>query len=189
MIIKESFLPINIFSRLGIKLTAVKMLVIHYVNNPKQSAVGCFDYFKSLADQKDTVGARYASAHYIIGLQGEVLQCIPENEIAFHTGSNINDPISKKIYTDKKRLLCGEAKPNYNSIGIEVCHPDNTGKFTPESIASLNLLARDIVLRYKLTKEQVVRHYDVVGWKSCPKYYVNNPEAWESLVDDIFKLV
>jgi N-acetylmuramoyl-L-alanine amidase len=189
MIINESFLTINPFSRCNKKLTSVKILIIHYTNNPGQTAQGCLNYFESLKSQLQVVNSRYASAHYIVGLNGEVIQAIPENEVAFHSGSNTNDPISKKIYTDKKRELLGENAPNYNSIGIEVCHPDTTGKYNSESIGALNLLAHDIILRYKLTRNQVVRHYDIVGWKKCPKYYVENQNEWDSLLDDIFKLV
>jgi N-acetylmuramoyl-L-alanine amidase len=186
MIIKESFLPINIFSRSGKILSGVKFLVIHYTNNPRQSAKGCHEYFTLLENQKESPETKYASAHYIIGLNGEILQCMPEKEVAYHVGSTALDPNSCKIYTDIKRGLCGEANPNYNSIGIEVCHSDSTGKFNQVSKESLILLARDIVLRYKLTKNQVVRHYDIVGWKKCPKYYVDNNNEWYSLIDDIF---
>ena len=189
MIIEESFLSINPFSRCNRKITGVQMLIIHYTNNPGQSAKGCFNYFEELKHQNSVQNARYASAHYIVGLNGEVLYIIPENEVAFHSGSNTLDPASKKIYTDMKRDLIGESSPNYNSIGIEVCHPDTTGKYNDHSQASLNILARDIILRYRLKREQVVRHYDIVGWKKCPKYYVENQNEWESLIDDIFKLI
>ena len=38
--------------------------------------------------------------------------------------------------------------------------------------------------RYELDEEDVLRHYDE-GGKNCPKYYVENEEAWEQLVRDI----
>ena len=30
----------------------------------------------------------------------------------------------------------------------------------------------------------MIRHYDVTG-KNCPKYFVENPEAWEQLKEDV----
>ena len=33
-------------------------------------------------------------------------------------------------------------------------------------------------------ESDVIRHYDVTG-KICPKYYVENEDAWEQLKDDL----
>ena len=30
----------------------------------------------------------------------------------------------------------------------------------------------------------MIRHYDVTG-KICPKYYVEQPEAWQALLEEI----
>ena len=38
--------------------------------------------------------------------------------------------------------------------------------------------------RFGLTSDQVIRHYDVTG-KDCPKYYVENPDAWIQMKSDI----
>ena len=35
-----------------------------------------------------------------------------------------------------------------------------------------------------LNSDQVIRHYDVTG-KDCPKYYVENPDAWLRMKSDI----
>lgn len=41
-----------------------------------------------------------------------------------------------------------------------------------------------LIGRYDLTIDDVIRHYDVTG-KDCPKYYVENPSAWEQMKADI----
>jgi len=39
--------------------------------------------------------------------------------------------------------------------------------------------------KFELTRNSVIRHYDVTG-KMCPLYYVDNSEAWDKLKDDIW---
>ena len=41
-----------------------------------------------------------------------------------------------------------------------------------------------LIGRYDLGIEDVIRHYDVTG-KDCPKYYVENPDAWAQMKGDI----
>ena len=99
MNIEEKLLTINPMSRPGIKLNAVNKIVLHYVNNPGSTAIANRNYFESLKDQKIIS----ASAHYIIGMSGEVIRMIPEDEVAYHSGN-------KEV--------------NRISIGIENTHPD-----------------------------------------------------------------
>ena len=68
---------------------------------------------------------------------------------------------------------------NHDTISIEVCHPDDTGEFTPESYAALVRLVDWLEGFYGLSPEDVIRHYDVTG-KLCPRYYVEHPGAWEA---------
>jgi N-acetylmuramoyl-L-alanine amidase CwlA len=42
--------------------------------------------------------------------------------------------------------------------------------------------------RYDLSAEQVIRHYDVTG-KACPKYYVENEDAWEQFRVDLLAYI
>ena len=39
-------------------------------------------------------------------------------------------------------------------------------------------LCVQLMKKYKIPIENVIRHWDVTG-KICPKYYVEHPEAWE----------
>lgn len=162
MEISKQFLDINPYSRPG-KSNKPEKIVIHYVGNAGSSAQANRNYFNNLAKTKAT----YASSQYIIGLKGEIIQCIPENEIAYHAAHE---------YT------------NTHSIGIEVCHPDGSGKYNDLSYKSLLELCVDICKRYNLDPDKdIIRHYDVPNgkYKQCPYYYVKNPSAWTKLKADI----
>lgn len=150
----------NKMSRPQTKLKGVEKIVIHYVANPKSTAINNRHYFDNLKNQSVT----YASSHYIVGLQGEIIQCIPETEMAYHAGN----------YEMNKR-----------SIGIENCHEDETGKFNDSTYSSLVELCADICTRYELDPlNDIIRHYDVTG-KMCPLYYVKNQSAFIQLKTDV----
>ena len=63
-------LDINEYSRPGIALEKVNSIVIHYTANPGTTAKQNRDYFNGLQDSHLTK----ASAHFIIGLDGEIVQ-------------------------------------------------------------------------------------------------------------------
>lgn len=69
-------------------------------------------------------------------------------------------------------------------MSIECCHPDETGKFNEATYDSAVKLSAWLCVRFGLTSENVIRHYDVTG-KNCPKYYVENPDAWIQMKSDI----
>lgn len=152
MEIQEQFLTINEYSRPGTELREVKKIVIHYTGNPGASAQGNRDYFESLADNPITS----ASSHFVIGLDGEIIQCVPLDEIAY--ASN---------------------KANSYSISIECCHPTEEGEFTTATYNQCVALTAQLCHYYHLNPEEdVIRHYDVTG-KECPRFYVDNPDEWE----------
>ena len=159
--VKKSFLKSNPYSRPGDPLKKVNNIVIHYVANPGTSAEANRNYFNNLANSASNPDGVKASAHFIVGLSGEVIQCIPLSEIAY-----------------------ANAPRNGDTVSIEVCHPDETGKFAPETEDALVRLTADLLNEYGLTSSDVIRHYDVSG-KACPKYYVENEEAWKSLLQKI----
>lgn len=164
MDIKNEYLTVNAYSRPGIKLNTVKGIVIHWVANPNTTAQANRNYFEGLkVGKKNSKGEYiYASSHYIIGLKGEIIGCIPETEVAYHA-SNANG----------------------DHIGIEVCHPDWEGKFLAGTYQTLIELVADVCKRYSLDPlKDIKRHYDVTG-KDCPRYYVKNPSAWEQLKKNV----
>lgn len=159
MNIEERLLTINLYSRSGEKQNKIENIVVHWVGNAGSSAIANRNYFENLKDSHKT----YASSHYVIGLNGEIIRCIPENEVAFHAGSY---------------------SMNRKSIGIEDCHPDWDGKFNNATYNSLVELCADICNRYGLTLDNIIRHYDVTG-KECPRYYVRNEQEWIKLKNDV----
>ena len=66
-------LPVNPYSRPGIPLEQVNGIVIHYVGNPGTTAAQNHSYFENLAQTGET----YASSHFLVGLEGEVIQNVP----------------------------------------------------------------------------------------------------------------
>lgn len=151
-------IPLNEYSRPGVALDGVNAIVIHYVGNPDTTAQQNRDYYASLAE----TGSESVSSHFVIGIDGAIIQCIPLDE---------------KSYCSNFR--------NSDTISIECCHSDTTGEFSDETIASLVKLVSYLADGYDLDYEDVIRHYDVTG-KECPIYYVKNEDAWTDLKDKIF---
>ena len=74
---------------------------------------------------------------------------------------------------------------NSDTVSIEVCHPDETGEFSPVTYDRTVELTAWLCREFRLDPSQdVIRHYDVTG-KICPKYYVDNPEAWDDFRADV----
>ncbi|MCR8982694.1 peptidoglycan recognition family protein [Brevibacillus laterosporus] len=112
-------------------------------------------------------GECQGSAHYIIDLNGDILRCIPENEMAYHIGSTTHTASALK------RL---GAYPNNCTIGIECNHIDMNGKMTSETDQSLVDFCVQLLKRYNLTENDLWLHKEVVGWKVCHRWFVNNPD-------------
>ena len=164
MQIKEMFITPNPYSRPQKKIGQIKNIVIHWIGNAGTTVENNAKYFDGLkVGKKNSAGDYiYASSHYIIGNDGVVVRCVPESEVAYHA-----------------------SKANSYSIGVEVCHPDNTGKYTDAAYKVLIELLVDLCKRYKLEPTQaIIRHYDVTG-KDCPRYYVKNPNEWKKLKQDV----
>lgn len=160
MEIIEMFLTPNKFSRPQIPLKKVEKIAVHYVGNAGSSAKGNRNYFENLKDTQD----RYVSSHFIVGLQGEVIQCIPLNEWSYCTN-----------------------QANGYSISIECCHPDTTGKFTEATEKSLAELCAYLCRKFDLNPmDDIIRHYDVTG-KQCPLYWSPTKYTSKQTADARFK--
>ncbi|HAQ51870.1 MAG TPA: N-acetylmuramoyl-L-alanine amidase [Lachnospiraceae bacterium] len=157
--VTQDLLTVNSYSRPGIALNKVNGIVVHYTANPGSSAKDNRDYFQNLMLTHKTK----ASSHYIIGLDGEIIQCIPLEEISYASNSR-----------------------NTDTIAIECCHPDETGEFTTKTYDSLVKLVAWLCNKYGLSSDSVIRHYDVTG-KACPKYFVDNEDAWKEFLKDVDK--
>ena len=153
----EDFLTPNEYSRPGEALPEVTNIFVHYTANPGTSAAQNRSYFEQ---QKDMHEAS-VSAHFIIGYEGEIIQCIPLDEIAYAVQTR-----------------------NYDSVSIECCYKDRDGSFTQETYDSLIALLAWLTDIYDLETEDILRHYDC-GGKKCPLYYTDHPDAWERLKEDV----
>ncbi len=156
----EDFLTVNEYSRPGDPLTEVNNIFVHYTANPGTSAAQNRSYFEQLKDNHE----RSASAHFIIGYNGEILQCVPLDEIAYAVQTR-----------------------NEDSISIECCYKADNGQFTRETYDSLIRLLRWLIDAYDLQPDDILRHYDC-GGKKCPIYYTEHEDAWERLKEDVKNL-
>lgn len=167
------YIRFNGFSRPGRKLTSVRGIVLHYTGDPGASDVSIRGYFDRLAaqDPNDKVPDRYASAHLVVDLDGSIIEMIPTNEMAYHCGAEKYIPgIESKL-----GIL-----PNMTTLGIELCHPDETGRFLPDTLNSAILVTAWLCFRFNLNpRTQLFRHYDVTG-KLCPKYWVEQPAEFDA---------
>jgi len=176
--IRKKILPINQFSRPGRKLVSIKGIVVHWTGNPGGTAKEHAKYFASLADQNphDEQYDRYAGAHYFVDISGEIVQLVPTDEMAYHVGS--------REYPENILNKFNTTYPNNCLIGIEMCHPDETGEFTDSTYQSTLHLITWLLDEFDLTLSDVVRHYDVTG-KVCPKWFVENEDAYKQFREDL----
>ena len=150
-------LTVNEYSRPGLSTGTINGVVVHYTANPGSTAQQNRDYFENLKDTHTTK----VSSNFVIGLEGEIIQCIPLDEWSYCTSQR-----------------------NKDTISIECCHPDEEGAFTEATYQSLLKLVHWLQEEFHLSTDQVIRHYDVTG-KECPRYYVEHPEQWEQFKADL----
>ena len=138
----------------------VRYIVMHYTANNGDTAKNNCDYYHR-------VGGLQASAHYFCDEHG-AMQSVRERDTAWHCGAEAGQP----YWHPECR--------NANSIGIEMCsrkRADGSYYIKPETVANAAALAKDIMQRYGIDTEHVVRHYDVTG-KRCPMPWVDDPAQW-----------
>lgn len=137
----------------------VQYIVMHYTANNGDTARNNCDYYARTAGLQ-------ASAHYFVDEYG-VMQSVHEDDTAWHCGA---------------RAYWHPECRNDNSIGIEMCsrkYADGSYYIKPETVANAAALAREIMARYGINADHVVRHYDVTG-KRCPMPWVDDPAQWDA---------
>ena len=160
MTITDSLIPKNKYNRPGTKSTP-KRICVHYTGDCGATAEQLSKYWQNVAAGvfKEKPWS-WTSAQYIVGLDGEVIRCIPDSEIAY-----------------------AAANQNADTIHIEVCYKQKSGEFEEKSIAALGELVRSLMKKYAIPAGKVVRHYDLTG-KLCPAYYVDEAR-WNTLHERI----
>ena len=154
-------LTMNPYSRPGTQSDKINNIVIHYTANPGTSAEQNRNYFENLKDVKKTK----ASSHFIVGIEGEIIQCVPTWETAYASNNR-----------------------NHDTVSIETCHLQSDGKYTEETYQSLVQLTAWLCEKFDLTEEDIIRHYDITG-KICPKYFVEDEGAWKQFKLDVRKVL
>ncbi len=171
--IKEMFITGH--CRPNKKLSRISAIIIHWTAylDPKAGAVANRNYFSSSPVDKKGKPI-YASAHYIVDSTC-IVQCLPDDEVAFHVGSN-------KYLKDGLRIMGDTGSANYVSIGIEMC-VNSDGDFNitrTQTIELTNFLAN----KYNIERINILRHFDITA-KVCPKMMIDN-SIWNSFLDEVF---
>ena len=155
--IDVELLTVNPYSRPGTETGKIRGIVVHYTANPGATAIANRNYFEGLKDSHQTK----SSSNFIVGIDGEIVQCVPTWEVA---------------YASNER--------NIDTVSIECCHPDESGKYNEATYDSLVKLTAWLCKELELTSDDVIRHYDV-NEKGCPRYFVEHPDAWTRFLADI----
>ena len=161
----------------------IDYIVIHYtagVTSKTGSAINTANYFRTTD--------REVSADFIVD-DTEVVQYNGDikNRYTWHCGGS--------KYSTKGGSLYKKCT-NANSIGIEICSVNSTGKmqnandktygFTAASIANAAELVKQLMAEYNIPAERVIRHYDVTG-KPCPGIIGWNADSGSETAWNSFK--
>lgn len=153
-------------------INRIKYIVIHYVGATGSAEANCKWY---------AGGDRGSSAHYFVDFNGDVWQSVEDKNIAWHCGAKV-------YYHPECR--------NANSIGIELCvrnkgSMSSTSRdwyFEDATIQSAIELTKELMEKYNIDSDHVVRHYDVTH-KICPNPFVYNDDSftWDDFKQAIGK--
>lgn len=145
----------------GRSLDSINYIVIHYTANNGDTARNNGKYFQRSGCQ--------ASANYFVD-PNEVICSVKDEYAAWHCGGSIESnhhPL---------RGIC----TNKNSIGIELCSIIQNGKyaFKKATVNNAITLVKELMAKYHIDADHVVRHYDVTG-KNCPAPFVEDESKWK----------
>ena len=148
----------------GGKRTQTQYLVIHYTAGDGDTAQDNGVYFS-----KGPVGA---SAHWFVDEQ-EVVLSVPEDCIAWHCGAD--------------RYLHPKCR-NQNSVAVEMCsRKDAAGQYyiPQRTLEHAAQLVRQLMKKYHIPRENVLRHYDVTG-KNCPAP-LTEAGPWKEFLEELMR--
>lgn len=169
--IREKLLTGNEWSRPVRPLDQIRGIALHWVGNPNTSAEHTWRFFENRKNGHDG----YGSAHYIIDPH-EIIRCVPDMEMAYHVGG--------EHYTEEALRRWGPY-PNAYLLGVEMCHPDWSGRFEDGTIAQARFLCAYLCWRYDLNPmSDVTTHHAVTG-KECPLWFVRHPEELDAFRDSV----
>jgi len=192
MEIEKMYPDINPYTRPGYPIQEHRGVLMHWTATPRATAENIRNAF-----DRNIFNRVFASANYIIGIDGETIEYVPPDEIAYHGGS-----VSPEYYTEAARRLWEDHPkyvnwhetalniwaPYYWLIGVEMCHETMDGKFTPATLYAAKELLIDLweqkdmgdpvthTLRHTDVTQKGVRGFE--GELPCPRWWVEHPEDW-----------
>ena len=182
MQIRKDFLTINEYSRPGSAVRAVTALVI--VSGEGESATG----FRHRFEERKAGGRGHGSAHYIIDVSGEILQCIPEEEVSYHCRS--------RKYTTFARSLFGTfatsdlSSPDFYTIAVLLCRASGNIALSNDTFYAAVELAACLCRRYQLDPGfQITTHRSIHGLEAPPCYWVDHPGEFQRFVFAVTRLL
>jgi len=105
------------------------------------------------------------SAHYGIGINGEIHQYVQETDTAWHAG-RVNAPTWALI---KPAGNGSYINPNYYTVGIEH-EGDETTEWSDATYASSSSMISEIAKRWNIPidRQHIVGHHEIYSLKACP---------------------
>lgn len=159
--VQQELLSISDYSRPGVKMESIENIVIHYASVPGTTAADKRDFYESLKDKKEST----ESVHFIVDLDGTIVQCIPVTETA-----------------------CASKAYNVKCISIEYCNTGADGSMSNKTYENMVALVAYLCEEYEIPVSKVLRHSDITG-SMCPLFFVQNEDAWEQFKDDVEKVM
>lgn len=168
----------NKFSRPGYKLLGVLGIVIHWTANPGASDENHGAFF----DGADGGGGRYAGAHMFVDKDSATL-IIPVDEIAYQANEKACKIAKLKGSIKRADGSTYHGDANVTTLSLELC-VEKDGTIHPDTIKRAEKIVAEWCKKYKLTVNDIYRHYDVTG-KMCPKPFVDNPLLFTSFKKNV----
>lgn len=141
-------------ARTGAKLQDFNAIVIHFTGEPGMNASERRAYY---IDPNSSI-----STHFVVGLDGKTLMCLPINEQANASGLK-----------------------NADTISIEYCHTSYDGLMNKDTYNALVELCATILKGTGKGTDCLLRHYDINSAAECPPYYISHSDAWNKFKSDV----
>ena len=153
--------PLGKYASSGKKRSKTTKIAWHYTGKADCSGKNTvYNWFLPIAQGKIK---SYASAHFVVDLDGTIYSMISMPYVAYTTNS-----------------------ANAYSIGIECATTGNDDHYSDKEYVAMVKLGAWLAQYYGLDpREDFIRHYDVTK-KVCPRYFVNNSAKWKQFKLDCY---
>ena len=201
-----SMVPKGHPNRPGLKLEALKAIVVHYTGNEHPTMTDTANvrwisrsYVNKGSKIYETDGVtpfRFGSAHVFFDMDSMTM-ALPLDEVAWGVGDRSHNkgfmPIAHSIFKQRQ---------NYCTLSVEICNNDVVRNSTVDwDTAVIN--AREWIINHLIRiktgidlegslnpqkavtiekgKVLLLRHFDITG-KNCPAHFVKHKAEWETFV-------